>query len=183
MKRNSILLGCLALMMAIGVVASDAQKEGSWRERRRMERKDGSDGQEKKGHGHKKDHKKKGKKHGNYHIHKWKGNRKQKGKDGGWKKGWHDGHDFEKHASHVWHKYGWFWDAENSSWYQCTPVEDPERGYGCEYKGKWYAIKKDGKGVTPAAARGADTAEEDIVEAVETTDDNDGEMLEGFYGS
>lgn len=79
------------------------------------------------------------------HVHKWKGHREQKGEKGDWKGNWHGGRGYTKHASHMWHKYGWFWDEDTKSWYQCTPTEDPARGYGCEYNGKWYSMVKEGQ--------------------------------------
>lgn len=79
------------------------------------------------------------------HPHRWKGHKARKGEQGDWKGKWHGGRGFNKHASHMWNKYGWFWNDEQKVWFQCEPVNDPARGYGCELDGKWYPMVKEGE--------------------------------------
>lgn|GEM_PF-6636368 len=95
------------------------------------------------------------------HVHRWKKHKTKGDGDQEWRKKWHGKHGYHQHASHMWHKYGWFWDDATKSWYQCTPIDDPEKGYGCEYKGKWYKMVKEDP---ETAAREED--EDEVEEAV-----------------
>jgi hypothetical protein len=148
MERRKILsiMGGILVAMLMGemLVASDPQGTAAataQREGRRQGRRHGHDGREGRRH-----HDGRGKQHRS-HVHKWKGHKEKQGKlgkarEGNWKNRWHGGRGFDKHRSHRWNKYGWFWEDETKSWYQCTPIDDPQRGYGCEYKGKWYPMEK-----------------------------------------
>lgn len=124
-------------------------------------------------------------------AHKWKGHKERHGQghhgkgredgqrnqangraEGDWKKRWHKGHDFDRHGSHVYNKHGWFWEDETKSWYQCTPINDPNRGYGCEYKGRWYPMVKNEGRNNQAQASPLIEEIEDEEDEVEDNDDN-----------
>ena len=153
----------VAMLMGEMLVASDPQGTAAATAAQREGRRHGrhADGRQER----RRRHDGRGKQHRS-HVHKWKGHREQRGKQekakgGEWKNRWHGGRGFDKHRSHMWNKYGWFWEDETKSWYQCTPIDDPQRGYGCEYKGKWYPIVKKATPASPAMS--VKEEEEDII--------------------
>jgi hypothetical protein len=88
----------------------------------------------------------------------------------------------------MWHKYGWFWDEKTKSWYQCTPIDDPQRGYGCEYNGTWYPMKKSEPSMQkqpqtmPVIKEAVKEDEEDVI-APEEAGDGEEAIVEESYAS
>jgi hypothetical protein len=135
-NRNRYFLGLLACMIGslstyIDANGNKKNKHGRW------------------GYHHKKGQGGRGaqnRRRSQYHVHKWEGHQ---GKRADWQTRWHGGRGFNRYIAHVWHQYGWFWDRESRTWYRCTPVDDPKRGYGCEYKNIWYSMVKEEPKMTP----------------------------------
>lgn len=185
MERRKIpsIMGSMlvAMLMVEMIIVADPQgTAASQQEERRYGRRHGHEGRHERRRRDERDKQRRS------HVHKWKGHKEQQGKlgktrEGNWKDRWHGGRGFEKHASHTYNKYGWFWEDDTKSWYQCTPINDPQRGYGCEYKGKWYPMEKPASPATPVKEE-VKEEDEDII-APEEEGDVEETTVEESYAS